>query len=295
MAVRIQLRRDISTVWNSVNPILAEGEIGLELDTDQFKVGNGIDPWQLLPYGGIQGPPGSGILSVDPPIQYDAVAKHLSISLTKSDVGLDQVDNTSDLDKPVSTAQQLAIDAGVTTAISTSNTYTDNAIAEVVDLAPELLDTLKEISDALGGDANFATTVNNAIDQKVSKSGDTMTGALRLVDLTTIIEEPAVPTLPEHAANKQYVDDKADEVNSVVSYKVDYIDLNALQANDQSVVLSGTPTQPSRVLLDVLDGGGAGKYVKDFIVSNDTLSWGILGGRFEGVLTEGDTLRIVWY
>lgn len=67
MAVRIQLRRDISTNWNTVNPILAEGEIGLELDTDQFKIGNGLDHWVDLPYGGIQGPPGQVIVDANVP------------------------------------------------------------------------------------------------------------------------------------------------------------------------------------------------------------------------------------
>ena len=57
MADRIQLRRDISTNWTSVNPVLADGEIGLEQDTDQFKIGDGVSTWANLPYGGIQGPP----------------------------------------------------------------------------------------------------------------------------------------------------------------------------------------------------------------------------------------------
>lgn len=65
MAVRIQLRRDIAVRWNTVNPVLAEGEIGLELDTNQFKVGNGLDPWVDLPYGGVQGPPGRVVVSTN--------------------------------------------------------------------------------------------------------------------------------------------------------------------------------------------------------------------------------------
>ena len=31
----------------------------LETDTDQFKIGNGVDNYLDLPYGGIQGPAGS--------------------------------------------------------------------------------------------------------------------------------------------------------------------------------------------------------------------------------------------
>jgi Zn/Cd-binding protein ZinT len=50
MGVRIKIRRDVSTNWQSVNPILEEGELGLELDTNRIKVGDGKTPWNELPY-----------------------------------------------------------------------------------------------------------------------------------------------------------------------------------------------------------------------------------------------------
>jgi hypothetical protein len=50
MAQQIQIRRDTSTNWTSTNPILAQGELGLELNTGKFKVGNGVDNWNSLPY-----------------------------------------------------------------------------------------------------------------------------------------------------------------------------------------------------------------------------------------------------
>jgi hypothetical protein len=46
----IQIRRDTAANWQSVDPILAQGEIGLELDTYRFKIGDGIRVWTLLPY-----------------------------------------------------------------------------------------------------------------------------------------------------------------------------------------------------------------------------------------------------
>ena len=58
MAINIQLRRGTSAQWSSANPILALAEIGVEIDTDQFKIGNGVDNWNTLPYGGLQGPKG---------------------------------------------------------------------------------------------------------------------------------------------------------------------------------------------------------------------------------------------
>ncbi len=50
MAVRIQLRRDTVANWTTKDPVLAIGELGIELDSGQVKIGNGIDVWSALPY-----------------------------------------------------------------------------------------------------------------------------------------------------------------------------------------------------------------------------------------------------
>lgn len=50
MAVIIQLRNDTSTNWASVNPVLAEGELGFETDTGKAKLGDGISGWTALSY-----------------------------------------------------------------------------------------------------------------------------------------------------------------------------------------------------------------------------------------------------
>lgn len=50
MAVTIQLRRDTAANWTAADPILAIGELGIELDSGQVKIGNGIDVWSALPY-----------------------------------------------------------------------------------------------------------------------------------------------------------------------------------------------------------------------------------------------------
>jgi len=50
MASQIQLRRDTAANWLSVNPILAQGELGVETDTGRMKLGNGVDSWDELAY-----------------------------------------------------------------------------------------------------------------------------------------------------------------------------------------------------------------------------------------------------
>lgn len=77
--VQIQLRRDTAANWTSANPTLAQGEIGLEYDTGKIKVGDGSTTWNSLGY------------------------------FDKANIGLENVDNTSDADKPVSSQQLEAI------------------------------------------------------------------------------------------------------------------------------------------------------------------------------------------
>lgn len=50
MAVRLQLRRGSAAQWSAANPLLAEGEMAVELDTGKFKVGDGIRTWNQLDY-----------------------------------------------------------------------------------------------------------------------------------------------------------------------------------------------------------------------------------------------------
>ena len=51
MATKIQLRHDTSAAWTAANPLLAEGEMGVETDTNRAKLGDGVTLWNDgLPY-----------------------------------------------------------------------------------------------------------------------------------------------------------------------------------------------------------------------------------------------------
>lgn len=93
----IQIRGDTAANWSIANPILLNREFGLETDTKYFKFGNGTSAWNDLAY---------------PTIPKERVT------------GIENVDNTSDINKPVSTLQAAA-DALV---LNTANTYTDDRI-----------------------------------------------------------------------------------------------------------------------------------------------------------------------
>ena len=83
-------------------------------------------------------------------------------------------------------------------ALADANTYTDGKVSDLVNSAPDLLNTLNELAAAIADNPNYATDVASAVSGRVAKSGDTMTGDLVL---------PGAPTLDLHAATKKYVDD----------------------------------------------------------------------------------------
>ena len=135
---------------------------------------------------------------------------------TKSDVGLGNVDNTADTAKPVSTAQQTALDgkqpldtdltviAGL--AQANGSVIQSNGTAWTA-VAPAALKTSLSLTKTDVGLANVDNTsdVNKPVSTaqatanglRVLKAGDIMTGALTL---------SADPTAALHAATKQYVD-----------------------------------------------------------------------------------------
>ena len=57
--VTIRLRRDSAATWTSVNPVLASGEPGFELNTGKLKIGDGSTAWSGLSY--LSGSSGSEI------------------------------------------------------------------------------------------------------------------------------------------------------------------------------------------------------------------------------------------
>ena len=109
MADKIQIRRDTAANWSTQNPVLSQGELGAETDTDKIKIGDATSTWSQLSY---------------------------------------------------------LIDTG---SYATSQNL-QAAVDGLVNSAPGALDTLNELAAALGDDANFATTITDAIALKATTS-----------------------------------------------------------------------------------------------------------------------------
>lgn len=82
----------------------------------------------------------------------------------KYQVGLGNVDNTSDEDKPVSTLVQAALDA----LYKQLTGYTNEKIADLIGSAPSTLDTLEEIANAIQTNDNVVDALENAIGSKAN-------------------------------------------------------------------------------------------------------------------------------
>jgi len=116
--------------------------------------------------------------------------------ITKSDVGLANVDNTADASKPISTATQTALDLKAPIASPTFTGTVSGITSSMVGLGnvDNTRDTLKPIS----------TATQNALDAKLATAGGTMSGAIAMG--TNKITGLGEPTSAQDAATKNYVD-----------------------------------------------------------------------------------------
>lgn len=91
-----------------------------------------------------------------------------------------------------------------TNSIATQQYVTD-AINNLVDSAPGLLDTLNELAAAIGDDANFATTINTAIANAITTANTYTDNAINALDTDDI---------EEGITNKYFTDQRALDATS---------------------------------------------------------------------------------
>ena len=84
----------------------------------------------------------------------------------------------------------------------------DNAVANLVDSAPDSLNTLNELAAALADDDDAFNTLNTSIGTKLPKAGGTMTGAIAMS--TNKITGVGDPTAAQDVSSKAYTDAQRD-------------------------------------------------------------------------------------
>lgn len=283
MATRIKIRRDTANNWFTINPIIAPGELCYETDTLKFKIGPTTNP-NGTPWNDI-----TAYLNVVPSDFNSTIEDYIPLADIGADGGVVGLNNDGNAVIPgdsiiiegsdndsfetklviAEPSQDRVITIPDETGTMATREYVDNAastaVSSIIDSAPQALDTLNELAAALGDDANFATTVTNALsdkqdkvvgvsdteisyldgvtssiqnqlDSKLNLSGGTLTDYLTLHD---------DPTLALHAATKRYVDNVAVGLNFHAAVHVATTENLTATYNNSAKTLSASGSFPS--------------------------------------------------
>ncbi len=171
MATRIQLRRDVEDDWFRDNPILRSGEIGISLDLNTFKIGDGQTPWRDLDYAL------AGTIDEYIPLNQKSVANGIA--------ALDSAGKVPDSQIPAGIARDSEVSLAISTEVANRNSAITDAISNLIDTAPDALNTLNEIAAAINDDASYAATITTALGTKANLSDVTAATAAAAADATT--------------------------------------------------------------------------------------------------------------
>lgn len=201
MAIKIQLRRDTSANWTANNPLLLNGEIGIETDTLKFKIGNGSQRWNAINFyafkiGSPNGVatldssgkiPASQLPSFDTIEDLEAAIQQALASKTTSHIA----EGTNLYFTP---ARAIAAGQGVfdpygsaTQAVATAATNTATKISDLLNSAPEVLNTLGELAAAIQNNEDYVEDVVNLVagKQNILTAGN----AISIVDNTISVSD----------------------------------------------------------------------------------------------------------
>jgi hypothetical protein len=196
-------------------------------------------------------------------------------ALTKSSVGLANVDNTSDASKPVSTAQATAIATAKSEAIADATSQVNALLSG----APAALNTLDELAAALGDDANFASTVTTNLAAKAPINAPTFTG-LVTVAASGVAFTDGTQTKEGTPSRTPIVQKSANYTLSTLTHRDSLIEVSA--AGIITVPTDATLNFPIGTSIDILQTG-TGEVKVDPVSVAVTIN-----------ATPGRTLRTQW-
>jgi hypothetical protein len=160
--------------------------------------------------------------------------------VTKSQVGLPDADNTSDINKPISTATQIALDGKVDnirvlTDVPEDAVFTDTVYSLFTELndTPIAIDPLKSLrGNAAGTALEFVEAVSQSdVTQHESALLITSSQILDFDQLRTYVHDQGIPSLVwsiNHNLDKYPSAAAIDTAKTVVVGQIEYIDLNNL-------------------------------------------------------------------
>jgi hypothetical protein len=228
----IKIRRGTTQQWAASTRILQVGELGIDTTLNKIKAGNGINTWSSLSFISADSTEISEIaqdalatafsngthsnivvtysdndnsisLSTGPDV---VTTTSLSNTLTDSTSGYVPISDVGNFDgvAPLD-SNALIPDEYIPDSIArdseipdltgyATETYVNTAVSNLVDSAPETLNTLNELAAALGDDANYAATISTSLGNKLDTSSFTYASI-------TIPVYSAITDLPSAADN----------------------------------------------------------------------------------------------
>ncbi len=136
----------------------------------------------------------------------------------------------------------LTNDSGFITSANLSGfateSYVGNAVANLVNSAPALLDTLGELANAIGNDASFSTSITNSLANKAN-TADLATVATS-GSYTDLTNKPTIPTVPSNVS--AFTNDAGYLVAANISAKANTADLSTVALSGNYEDLNNLPT-----------------------------------------------------
>ncbi len=201
MATRMQQRRGTAAQWTSADPILAAGEIGVETDTNQFKVGDGVNHWADLSYFKNLDDLG-GTLDDYIPLTQRAADNGVATLDANGYVPVDQLGNLiGDAPEILDTLSEIATaidDAGglvsskITTAVAAEATARTNAINDAVGLLEGAIED--EATARIGAISDEASARDQAISTAVGTHNTDTTNVHGIADTSALATNTSVGT-----------------------------------------------------------------------------------------------------
>lgn len=243
MADLIQFRRDTKERWEAINPVLAEGELGLEIDTRYQKIGDGVHAWNDLKYTTdvavkeISLKEGTGKMVVQL-VKTDGTKEELTIpGATSTTNGVMTATDKLNLDNSLS---HIAVIAGTWDATLTffrnkgnssnivlpSATYAKAGIMSAEDK--------RKVENAVK-DVTLATSANS-MSLTMTKSGEAA---------STVVN---IPIVTDSVAGIMSAEDKA-KLDSLAIKSIDIEDIDTIPASIEDAAVMAIDTSHSRYIL----------------------------------------------
>lgn len=244
MAIKIQLRRDLAANWTSNNPLLLNGEIGIETDTLKFKIGNGTQRWNSLSAYALKPGLPNGVATLN----------------SDGKIPLDQLPDQISLDSEALLAIQNALGDITTSDIEEgsnlyfTNTRAINAVNGLFDLQGAASDALEDAKidatnkadQAVFTASSDATSKVNAALLTAQSNAESFTNTAINLLTTSDIEEGSrlyfTNTRVENIVGP-LISDTISYVDQEISNTISYVD-NAISEFDPAASITSTSNLP---------------------------------------------------